>query len=69
MALSMPNPAKGSQHMLDGVNLDVAFGERRGASRVADVLDLGLDLRFALQIDAAEAQCRCWAPARAGTSC
>src|SRR5207245_94541 len=45
---------EGRQHVLDGVDPDVAFGKSRRAGGVADVFDARFDLGPAVQIQAAE---------------
>src|SRR6185503_8881640 len=47
-----------SQHMFDRLDLRIAFGQRGGAVRLADVFDARLDFRLAVQIDTPEAHAR-----------
>ena len=43
------------EDVFDGVDLDVALGERRGAGGLADVFHARLDFRLAVEVHAAEA--------------
>ena len=50
----------GGENVFDGVNFDIALGERGGAVGINDVLDARFNLRLAIQIHAPEANARAW---------
>src|SRR5262245_60679195 len=56
------------EHMLDGVDFDVAFGERGRAIGLRDVLDARFDFRLAVEIDAPETDGCPYSPVRAEKS-